>query len=387
MNFAADGADRRNALDDGVSVRRFDGKEGLNALREAWNRLAQSLQSSWFFHLHGWYRSYLEALEPDPQSVHFFVLYRDGSPVAIFPLKYSTRRLRGVLLRSLEFPQHEHLNLCDAVFERSSNNEGLVRILVSHLRGQSDLLWDVLYLSRIVEDSAVAFSLNAAPPPCLIPSRRGFSRYVKCLDSPEAMGERLAGSFRRNLRRLERRAQEAGKLEYRSYRSVQELSPAFAAFLEVEASGWKGTQGQGTAITCDASLRAFYTGLVEHCLPGGEPVINLLWLNDSCIAGQFGLLVDRVLYIIKIGYHENYAHLAPGNLLMERVLADGGRDPTMRAISFVTDPPWSHLWRPESRLVSNYYIFNRTLRGLASYLAHRVRAPNFSGLRTAARTS
>jgi hypothetical protein len=106
--------------------------------------------------------------------------------------------------------------------------------------------------------------------------------------------------------------------------------------------------------------------------PGGEPVINLLWLNGSCIAGQFCLLVDRVLYLIKIGYHEKHAHLAPGNLLMERVLADGSRDATMRAISFVTDPPWSHLWRPESRLVSNYYIFNRTLPGLASYLARRM---------------
>jgi hypothetical protein len=144
MNFVADGAGRGNALDDGVSVRRFDGKEGLNALRETWNRLAHSLQSRFFSHLHGWCRSYLEALEPDPESVHFFVLYRDSSPVAIFPLKYRHGG-RAACLALIEFPQHEHLNLCDAVFERSSDNEGLVKTLVSHLRGQSDLPWDVLY--------------------------------------------------------------------------------------------------------------------------------------------------------------------------------------------------------------------------------------------------
>lgn len=368
-----------------INIKRFDNAAGLNALRSDWDRLAHRLSPRRFFHHFGWYKSYFDALVRDPDCIHFFAVYRGESLVGIVPLKPSVRRMRGMRLRLLELPHHPHLSLRDGLLASAADNVAIVDALVSHLHEQTELTWDALLLSCVPEDSTTGSAFRAASPPRLVSTLQGYSNYVEFSGSLDEIGKRISGSFRRNLRRLERRALERGALRYRSYRTAQELLQAFPSFLEVEVSGWKGAGEEGTAIACHPELRAFYGHLIENFSRDESCVINLLWLNDVCIAGQFGLLVDRVLYILKIGYHEAYSDLAPGNLLMASVLGDFSRSGTVRAVSFVTGPPWSHLWRPEASAVWEHYVFNTTWRGLIAYLGKRVfRARNHPLPRTAA---
>lgn len=325
-----------------------------------------------FFHLYDWYKCYLDTLELDPGCIHFFAVYRGESLVGIVPLKSSVRCLRGISLRLLELPQHPHMAVHDGLLPTAADNAAMVHALVSHLHEQTELPWDVLLLSCVPEESIMASAFRAASPPRLVSTLHGYSHYVEFSGSPDEISGRVSGSFRRNLRRLERRASELGTLTYRSYRTTQELLQAFPSFLEVEASGWKGTKDERTAIVCHPELRAFYDHLIQSFSRDESCVINLLWLNDICIAGQFGLLVDRVLYILKIGYHEAYSNLAPGNLLMASVIGNFSRSGTVRAVSFVTGPPWGHLWRPEASTVWDHYVFNTTWRGLIAYLGKQV---------------
>ncbi|MHB8533903.1 MAG: GNAT family N-acetyltransferase [Sulfuricaulis sp.] len=350
-----------------INIKRFDSAAGLNALRSDWDRLAYILSPRCFFHVYDWYKSYLDTLELDPSCVHFFAVYRGESLVGIVPLKSSVRYLRGVYLRLLELPHHPHLALRDGLLVSAADNVAIVHALVSHLHEQTEISWDALLLSCVPDDSTMASAFRAASLPRLVSTIQGYSHYVEFSGSPDEINERVSGSFRRNLQRLKRRASELGTLTYRSYRTTQELLQAFPSFLEVEASGWKGAKEKRTAIVCHPELRAFYERLIQSFSQDECCVINLLWLNDICIAGQFGLLVDRVLYILKIGYHEAYSNLAPGNLLMASVLGDFSRSGTVRAVSFVTGPPWSHLWRPETSAVWDHYVFNTTWRGLIAY--------------------
>src|SRR5579863_3101826 len=97
-------------------LRRFDGAEGLQALYRDWDKLARTLTPHRFFHRYDWYKSYMDTLEDDPQSVHFFAVYRHGALFGIVPLKASVRQWHGLPLRTLNLPDHVHMDLRDGVF-------------------------------------------------------------------------------------------------------------------------------------------------------------------------------------------------------------------------------------------------------------------------------
>ncbi len=349
-----------------VSV--YQGREALAALRADWEKLAADLPSRRFFHLYSWYHSYLTTLAEAPETVRFFAFQRNGTVVAIFPLQTVTQDRQGIRLRTLQIPQHPHVSLTDFVFDKAVDNRTLVRQLLAYLRGRKDPAWDVLNIPSALEDSAAVFALECEPPARQVRTLRRHSDYLTCRDGYSEMNSRLASNFRRNLRRLRRRAEEIGKLEYQSSQEPQELERLFKHFLDVEASGWKGNAGQGSAIQCQPQVEAFYRALIREYSVTNACLINVLLLNGTCIAGQFCLLTDGVLYILKIGYNETYAQIAPGYLLLDEVLRNYADGHHIHSVSFVTDPPWTHLWRAESLAVYNCSIYNNTVRGWLAFL-------------------
>lgn len=354
-----------NALSNAISVRTFNGTKGLSALREDWERLTRLLPVPRFFHFYGWYKCWLEALVTDPASAYFFALYNERSIVGIVPLQLITRSMSGLPLRRLELPRHDHMNLADVVFAPDADHTALMLSLIRHLEQHTNKIpWDLLSFSRTQESSAVTLALRATLRLRCESVKHGHNPYVLCPDS--AASDRLPPSFRRNLRRLARRSQ--GELKLVCYREKAELPKALATFFEIEASGWKGRNGDRTAIACNPSLQAFYQSLAEYFAEIEGCIINLLWLNNVCIAGQLGLLTERVLYILKIGYSDAHRHLAPGNLLMQRALEHYGAANNVDAVSFVSEVPWEHRWRTQAEPLWDHKIFNRTFLGHVGHL-------------------
>lgn len=359
---------------DGATVAVYRGREGLAALRELWPRIVDALTTKRFFHLHLWYQSYLESLETDPSSLSFYVLFRGERPVALFPLKSDTRNICRFGLRSLELPVHNHLDLSDFVSDRTEQNAGLLRLLVQHLQQSSGVSWDVMYLSNVLEDSAAAFSLDEAPPPMALSYYQRKSNYVDCALPYEDFLKNVDGHFRRNLGRLTRRAQQMGELQFRSFRSLEDIRSHFHHFVTVEAAGWKGDSGTQSAIACNPAVKSFYEKLIDGFAEAGQCWLNLLTLDGKAIAGQLCLLVDGTLYILKIGYDEAYAKVAPGNLIMDQTLRLAVEDQGVRAVSFITDRQWNYFWGAKSYRVYDHFIFNRaSLRGWYGYLCMRLK--------------
>jgi len=356
-------------MNDELRIAVHQGRAGLAELQADWDRLASGLPEKRFVHCFHWYRSYLDALETDPQSVHFVALYRADLPVAIFPLKRSARTMAGITMRILEIPRHSHSDLRDFIYARSPENTGLISQLLSHLRQQRDIRWDWLSMTNVPEDSAAAFSLASSPPARLVTVQHGTSKSVPCCTPQGTALDRLSGNFRRNLRRLARRCEEQGTLTYHSYREPQDLQRAFEQFLDVEASSWKGKTGTGSAIRLDPSTVRFYQELMTSFSATRDCFINLLMLNDKCIAGQFCLLSNGVLNVLKIGYLEEYENVAPGNLLFERLFRDCSPDGPFHTVNFVTGAAWNDVWKPVSLRVMNYHLFNCTWRGILGFTA------------------
>lgn len=350
-----------------VSV--YQGPEGLAALRADWEKLAASLSDRRFFHLYSWYYSFLATLAEAPEMMRFFAFKRDGSIVAIMPLQSVTRDVYGIRLRMLQIPVHPHNTLSDFIFDKTiENNRTLVRQLLAHLRTQSDPAWDVLSIPRALEDSAAIFALDGEPAVRQIRSQRPHCDYLMCRNGYSEIDARLASSFRKNLRRLRRRAEERGKLEFQTSRDPRELERFFELFMEVEASGWKGDTGQGSAIRCQPQVETFYRTLISEYSATNACVINILLLNGKCIAGQFCLLTNNVLYLLKIGYQESYSQIAPGYLLLDEVLKNYADGRQVHSVNFVTNPPWTHLWRAASLAIYDCTIYNNTVRGWLAFL-------------------
>jgi len=358
----------------GVTLAIYRGEEGLGALPALWSQLVETMPAKRFFHLHAWYQSYLASLESDPSSLSFYVLFRGERPVALFPLKSATRNICRFGLRALELPTHNHLDLSDFVFEKTEENAGLLRLLVQHLQRSSESPWDVMYLSNVLEDSVTAYALEKAPPPMALAQYQRKSNYVNCAMSYEGFLQEVDGHFRRNLGRLTRRAQQMGELQFHSYRSSEEIRSNFDRFVAVEAAGWKGDSGTQSAIACNPPIKSFYEKLIDGYAAAGQCWLNLLSLNDKAIAGQLCLLVDGTLYILKIGYDEAYAKVAPGNLIMDQTLRLAVEDQGVRAVSFITDRPWNYFWGAKSYRVYDHFIFNRrSFRGWYGYLCLRLK--------------
>lgn len=353
---------------DGVSLTLYR-RENFSGLQEPWRRIAAALSQKRFFHLYSWYRSYCDTLEENPDAVFFLIAARGPNPVAVFPLKRSVKNVCGLPLRCLEIPSHPHLSLSDFIFEKTADNAALVRLLVKKIRRLTGAGWDLIHLPNTLEDSAAGYALERAPAPLTVTTLIGKSNHVGCNLPYEQAEKNFKGHFRRNLRRWQRRAQESGKLQYQSYAAPEDIRRHFAEFLKVEASGWKGEQGTRSAISCDPKRVAFYEKLIDEFSPAGQFILNLLTLNEKCIAGQLCLLVDDTLYILKIGFDESFGEIAPGNLVMGGLIRQCADDDRIQTVSFVTDREWNYFWGATSTLVYTHAIFNHTtLLGWLGYL-------------------
>lgn len=356
-----------------ITVSTYQGRSGLDAIESQWQAIAATQPRKRFFHLFSWYRSYINTLETDPASVHFFVVHRDGVPTGLFPLKSARRTLFGIPFRTLEFPSHPHLDLSDVLLGGAPQETSLLKALVSYLSRQHRLRWDLIFLPNLLEDSLALRSLQTHPPARSSFGPRKRSGYLNAQSSFADALARIPGTFRRNLQRLGHRLERAGQVSFECYTDTAELTAHFDEFLAVEASGWKGSEGTQSAIRCEDSTTDFYRQLITGATDPQVCRIHVLRLDGKCIAGQFCMLVDGTLDVLKTGYDEAYAEFGPGGLIMLRTLRLCCEDPAIQRLSFVTEPPWASRWRAELEPVHSAMIFNRSLLGLAGSWYARLR--------------
>ena len=364
---------------DVLSVRLLQGTRGLEAIRPAWEDLARNAEPAGFYHQYEWYASYLKHLDCDPQSMLFLWASRGSKTVGILPLKYRKAKWGGGV-RVLQLPSHDHLCVADALVRNGEDHAEVMNCMIRHLRRMEMPRWDELLFPEVPAGSAVERALGERGGVLLVRETARASDSIPNAGGYEETVHRLSGSFKRDLRRKFKHARNSGTLTYRSVESPDELEDAFSTFLELEGSGWKGPGGTRSAINCNPELEDFYRSLMNtrnrdlHC------VINLLHLDDTCIAAEFCLYCNGVLSLLKIGYLEKHGRISPGSLLFDCVLRDWCERPGVRAISLVGDAAWQKSWHPEEKPVFRYRVYNRTLRALPARLWRAVR-PSLAFLR------
>ncbi len=345
-----------------VSITVLRGMEGLESLRDAWEDVLSGMNRRRFFHLWEWYHSYLKCLAPDPNALMFFLFTKRLTPVAIFPLQFTKISIGGLQLKTLAFPSHSHLGLCDLICHRDALHLPLFQLLSEYLRNHGES-WDIIQLLHLLEDSCALQVIHNHAPSRFLLRHEDRCDFLDTTGEYETFLPGLSKNFRRSLKRARQYLDELPGVEFAFTHKVLELEEKLDAFMDVEASGWKGAHGSGTAIKLHPSLRCFYQTLTRTLSACGRVSINTLTADGKCIAAQFCLLLDDTAYILKIGYDESYKRYAPGNLLVDLFMKRCLENSTIASINLITDAEWHVDWKPKSYDRSRLYLFNATPAG------------------------
>ncbi len=354
-----------------LSCRLFRGSAGLDALSPHWNALVERLERPSYIHLWEWYRAYADCLAERPEALIFAAFYAgdhdsERSIAAILPFEARGQTIAGLPLRTLALPRHDHMPHCDILVAPGYEHRFDLAVAVDRVRKLSGLPCDVGVFRRVLADGCLARVLPTRTSTRMVAHKAPLSDALPVMVHAEFLAQ-LSKNFRGALRKARNKLAKLDGVEFHSIRKPADLDAAFARFVEVEASGWKGADG--TAIGLDPSLRNFYRQLMSALGARGQMEINLLIRGDHTLAAQFAITSGNRLYVLKIGYDEAYKAQAPGNMLLERVLQAHHERAHVGYIDLVSDAAWHRSWKPLQRHAHTYYLFRRTPAGIAALLS------------------
>jgi CelD/BcsL family acetyltransferase involved in cellulose biosynthesis len=311
-----------------------------------WQELFLALPDARFYHHPDWLLAANDhLLNP---GLEISCVSQQGQLVLLLPWQACAQRHR------LRAPRHDHLSLGDILIHPQLSASEALAALELAMGSVGTSLWD-WQLGNLPQRSVAAGSLSTRPDwECREVRQSAWFDLDRHLPP-------LSGKLRRNLKRLRGKLYDAGRVQVQWISDAAELPEALAQFMAIEASGWKGAS---TAIASDPALVQFYQQLAMPRFAGMQPVVTLLWLDEHCIAAQFGLQTASCLSLVKIAYCERYGGFSPGSLLLQDSAALA-QEKGLSTLSLVTSPAWAERWHPRSEPVWHMTRYANNSGGIA----------------------
>lgn len=339
-----------------LEVTEVKGVDGLLSIRSAWEDLYYNCPNRSFYNHWAWHESLAKNLLDG--DLHYFLLTQRGLCLAIFPLHLVEEKNLGFRWRVFTFPRHKHVEMMDALIRQGVNANLALNALIEHLINQRKADWDQLLFPKVRERASIFAALKQTR---IHLQSMGRSFYLK-LDSTNPPEQQLSHKHLKNIDRLTRKVEsEHGALSFVHCSDTANLDEAFAVFLQLESSGWKGKQGKETCIQSNPRHLAHYRHLLRSFAPTGDIAVNLLKLGDKAIAGQLCIRAAKAWHLMKIAYDESYRAYAPGNILVRRFLAHLLESPGQWELNLVTGPPWAERWHFSEEAVYCAEFYNTTV--------------------------
>jgi CelD/BcsL family acetyltransferase involved in cellulose biosynthesis len=344
-----------------LEARWISDPDALTALEPLWNRVVDAAGIDHPFLEHEWIRTWWECFGAD-NTLRVLLVTEGGAPVGIAPLMLCEERLYGIPVRCLQIIANAHTQRTDILVARGAN-AGAVYAFVWRVLADDCDSWDVLLLRQVPEGSP---TLAALP---VLAARSGFatglwpagaSPYLHLRGSWEAYLGGLTRKHRANLRNRLKRLEALGPVALEVAREPAEAAAAVEEGFRLEASAWKGRAG--TAIDCDATVRAFYTRLALRAARRGWLRLQFLTVGGRRIAFGYSILINRTLYLLKPGYDPSYRTYSPSALLCYFVLRDAFTSGVEVHDFLGGDDPWKHDWTGAVRGHAWLFVFGRSPR-------------------------
>jgi hypothetical protein len=352
-----------SGLPPGWRVVEHRGRAAFEALEDDWRRLYEDMHLHTCFQAWEAHVAYFDLLMAEPGRFRCFAL-TDGRRVrAICPLEARTDTVLGPSVPVWAVPYHPHMLVADVICPTDHARRVLLPALVESLRREPEN-GRLLVVGPLPTDSVIWDGLRRLTPEQYCAHQSAPADVFDCEQPFDELIGRLTKHFRRNLRSHRNRLSSLAGVRFVSATEGDDLATEFEAFLGVEASGWKGPLGRGSAIGLHPELASFYQRLTTELAGHDQCEINSLYADGHCIASQFCVLNGEQYSILKIGYNEDYARIGPGLLLLEHTLERCCNDPTIKRMSLVTDGTWQRDWHPDVVGMRQAYLDLDRLSGL-----------------------
>ena len=343
------------------------GYEGFVRTEPTWRALSAASQAPRFQQTYDWYAPFFEHLCPADEPAGVLELQHEGRCAVLLPYQRKRIKAFGVNLAVVALPSSPHLILTDVLLD----GDALVPGGLSALRrclAQAGVGWHALLFAHVLEDShALRFAETLRG--VIVRPAGGSCDFDTTHPYPQ-LSEQFAGRLRKTLKKGRNRLDQAGTLEFLSITAGEErMAWAYERFLALEASGWKGETGTGSAIALSEAPRRFYRDLATMRAGPMRIEIRLLCLDGEPIAAQFASVCGSRRSVHKIAYDESFQHGSPGTLLMAHTIECSCRDERIESLSLVTDMPWMRDWNAHRTPVYDVWVPRNSALGLVAQAA------------------
>lgn len=227
-----------------------------------------------------------------------------------------------------------------------------------------------LILDRLPADSPMVDALHDAYRGSgFVVSRPAHGWPYVTLDATWAQPDRHLNAGRRSdLRRARRILEKTGPVAFEFLSpSPAELEPLLDEAFRVEAVGWKGREG--SALARDAVRGRFYRRYAAAACERGILRLAFLRVGGKPAAMQLAVEWNDRLWILKIGYDEQFARGSPGMLVtMETLRCAAERG--LRTYEFLgTVEPWTRVWTDQVKPCVALRAYPANVRGMAAFTA------------------
>lgn len=316
---------------------------------------------------HLWFSALTQTFE-QAQQARIVVLREGGQIVGLLPLVASGGKLCKRLMVATEIYGGRN------GFMLKRNDPILLGALLRGI-GMAYGPWHSLKM-MIVEGSPSDQLLQSAGPGLglnIIGNGGWDSPYFPLLDSHEEFVVGMSKGLKQTIRTSTNKFKTMGELRYVDIAPPQTPATLIDAILAVERASWK--HESGTAITRNPNQERFYRELFPAGIEAGLIFGVIMFLNESPIAFNFGLLRSGIFSCLKHSDRQDHQNLSP-NQLLNVVLIERLRARGVKTYDYMGHAePHKMRWSGKTQTYFRHptWIYGASPCGMIGYVQHRLK--------------
>ncbi|WP_424138116.1 GNAT family N-acetyltransferase [Roseomonas chloroacetimidivorans] len=219
-----------------------------------------------------------------------------------------------------------------------------------------------LLLSRVAAGQAEEQTLRDVSRlgDVLIGRDGGTSPYISLSDGFGAFNQRLSSTRRADLRRKRRRAERMGPVVVEAASpALDDVDAYMGRFLQLEASGWKGSAGSAILLS---GKESFFRPYARTLAAQGKLRMFFLSIAGVDAAARMAIQHDNWLWELKIAYNESLHQCSPGMLLTYETIQHACKE-GLAGLEFLgLVAAWNDFWGIQKRPHSTIRYYPRGFR-------------------------
>lgn len=275
-------------------------------------------------------------------GLRWYLIADERGPVALVPLQWvreSDSKLKPVALYSLS---RFELLYGDALVRDDVAPGSVIDAVLNTVRA-GEPRPDVLRLRDLPTDSALLAMARERTGTGDMIAKPGTS-LLSGGDNAATWEASLSKNLRGHVRQAAKRLAARGPVEIRTAVALPDIQAAFARFLVLEASGYKGTLN---SLAHEHGDRQVLEQALYHHAATGESLVMELWVAGALAASQFGICRGNRLFLIKVAYNEELADASPGAFLMAELMRWVSDHPELAEVDCCVRQKWHDRWHPD----------------------------------------